>query len=94
MFERDAELTALARQSVVVAGALRLLVERMGDLGWRLEDYSKEQLLDVAHALRGSAMTMAMETGNTQLLSEITGRRMHETDSAEWLRRLQGDDDS
>ncbi|MEV8452783.1 hypothetical protein AB0467_08630 [Streptomyces sp. NPDC052095] len=33
--DRNAELAALARRAVAAAGGLRLLVERMGDLGWR-----------------------------------------------------------
>ncbi|MBT2405597.1 MULTISPECIES: hypothetical protein [unclassified Streptomyces] len=105
MGNRNEELAALVRQAVSTAGALRLLVERMNDVGWRMNDYSDEDLLTVASALysdedlltaasalRGSAMMMAMDTGNVELLSEITGRKVYETDPTEWLRKLRGDE--
>ncbi|MEV2264723.1 hypothetical protein OG473_18310 [Streptomyces anulatus] len=31
---------------MTAAGGLRLLVERMGDLGWRMQDYRDEDLLN------------------------------------------------
>ncbi|WP_404871055.1 hypothetical protein ACI1MP_38205 (plasmid) [Kitasatospora griseola] len=93
MAERNAELAALARQAVAAAGGLRLLVERMNDLGWRMQDYSDEDLFNVASALRGTAILMALDTNNTDLLNELTGRPMHEIhDAGEWLRQ-HGDDD-
>ncbi|MFB8044152.1 hypothetical protein ACFC8F_23060 [Streptomyces hydrogenans] len=88
MENQEAELAALARQAASTAGVLRLLVERMQDVGWHLNDYSNEQLLTVASAIKGSAILMAMDAGNTELLSELTGRRFHEITLDEWLRKL------
>ncbi|MFJ1636524.1 hypothetical protein [Streptomyces sp. NPDC088256] len=82
--DRNAELAALARQAVAAAGGLRLLVERMGDLGWRMQDYRDEDLLNVASALRGTAILIALDTEDMDLHEEVTGRRVH--DVAEWLR--------
>ncbi|MET9399310.1 hypothetical protein [Kitasatospora sp. NPDC002965] len=93
MADRKEELAALARQAVAVAGGLRLLVERMGDAGWRMQDYSEEGLLNVASALRGTAVLMAVDTGNTELMSELTGRAVHEIDPTEWLRQHGQDDE-
>ncbi|MEU4733124.1 hypothetical protein [Streptomyces sp. NPDC023588] len=88
MGNRNDELAVLARQAVATAGALRLPVERMHDLGWRLNDYSEkdlltvashysdEDLLTVASALRGTAMMMVMDTSNGELLSDLTGRKV------------------
>ncbi|MCX5115244.1 hypothetical protein OOK13_43755 [Streptomyces sp. NBC_00378] len=85
--DRNAELAALARQAVAAAGGLRLLVERMGDLGWRMQDYRDEDLLNVASALRGTAILIALDTEDMDLHEEVTGRRVHEVhDVAEWLR--------
>ncbi|MBD0690377.1 hypothetical protein [Streptomyces sp. CBMA123] len=94
--DRNAELAALARQAVAAAGGLRLLVERMGDLGWRMQDYSDEDLLNVASALRGTAILIALDTGDMNLHEELTGRRVHEVrDAAEWFREHgEGDDRS
>ncbi|MFE7532207.1 hypothetical protein ACFU7Y_41900 [Kitasatospora sp. NPDC057542] len=91
--DRNAELAALARQAVAAAGGLRLVVERMGDLGWRMQDYSVEDLLDVASALRGTAILIALDTGDMELFHELTGHRVHETsDAARWFRDQGGDD--
>ncbi|MEU9332365.1 hypothetical protein AB0D49_04250 [Streptomyces sp. NPDC048290] len=85
--DRNAELAALARQAVAAAGGLRLLVERMGDLGWRMQDYRDEDLLNVASALRGTAILIALDTEDMDLHEEVTGRRVHEVhDVAEWFR--------
>ncbi|MFJ7201644.1 MULTISPECIES: hypothetical protein [unclassified Streptomyces] len=73
--DRNAELAALARQAVAAAGGLRLLVERMGDLGWRMQDYRDEDLLNVASALRGTAILIALDTEDMDLHEEVTGRR-------------------
>ncbi|MFI7174978.1 MULTISPECIES: hypothetical protein [Streptomyces] len=81
------ELAALARQAVATAGVLRLLIERMGDVGWRMQEYTDEDLLTVASALRGTAILMAADIGDTDLMEEITGRRMVEIDPVEWLRQ-------
>ncbi|WKK27831.1 hypothetical protein QZH56_36890 (plasmid) [Streptomyces olivoreticuli] len=91
--DRNAELAALARQAAGTAGVLRLLVERMNDVGWHLDEYSDEDLRTVAAALKGTAIMMAMDTGNAELLSELTGRTVHEIDPTEWLRKLRGDDE-
>ncbi|MFH8882185.1 hypothetical protein [Streptomyces californicus] len=85
--DRNAELAALARQAVAAAGGLRLLVERMGDLGRRIQDYRDENLLNVASVLRGTAILIALDTGDMDLHEEVTGRRMHAVhEVAEWLR--------
>ncbi|MFJ9656219.1 hypothetical protein [Streptomyces microflavus] len=81
------ELAALARQAVATAGVLRLLIERMGDVGWRMQEYTDEDLLTVASALRDTAILMAADIGDTDLMEEITGRRMVEIDPVEWLRQ-------
>ncbi|MFJ8433348.1 hypothetical protein ACIQ9P_18805 [Kitasatospora sp. NPDC094019] len=66
---------------------LRLLVERMGDLGWRMQDHHDEDLLNIASALRGTAILIALDTEDLDLHEEVTGRRVHEVhDVAEWLR--------
>ncbi|MFJ1804318.1 SigE family RNA polymerase sigma factor [Streptomyces sp. NPDC088180] len=71
--DRNAELAAPARQAVAAAGGLRLLVERMGDLGWRMQDYRDEDLLNVASALRGTAILIALDTEDMDLHEEATG---------------------
>ena len=71
---------------------LRLLVERMGDVGWHLDEYSDEDLLTLSAALKGTAIMMAMDTGNSELLGELTGRTFHEVDPTEWLRKFRGDE--
>ncbi|OKK02373.1 hypothetical protein AMK26_22135 [Streptomyces sp. CB03234] len=90
MANRNDDLADLTRQAVDTAGALRMLVERMNDLGLRMSDhsdadllavasdYSDEDLRTVASALRGTAMIMLMDRANAELLSE-------------WLRKLRSE---
>ncbi|MFJ8628440.1 hypothetical protein ACIRD3_37155 [Kitasatospora sp. NPDC093550] len=85
-FSRAGESGKL-RQAMAASGALRLLAERMGVLGWRMQDYSDEDLLNVASALRGTAILIALDTGDMNLFEEVTGHRVHEIhDAAKWLR--------
>ncbi|WP_024760896.1 hypothetical protein [Streptomyces exfoliatus] len=84
MTNRNGELAALTRQAVDTAVALRLLVARMHDLGCRMNDYSREDLLlatavysaedvrAVTSALRGTAMIIVMDAGEGALLSDLT----------------------
>ncbi|WP_037569264.1 helix-turn-helix transcriptional regulator [Phaeacidiphilus oryzae] len=53
---RAAGTVALARQAEGVAGGLRLLAERMRDLGWHVDGYSTDELFNVASALRSSVL--------------------------------------
>lgn len=104
MGTRNEELADLARQAVSTAFELRLLVDRMKDVGLRMSDYSEEDLLavvlaqysnrdmrNVASALLGTGVMMAMDKGNVVMLRDITGGRLYEPDPADSLRRFRRD---
>jgi hypothetical protein len=69
-----AATAALARQAHQVAGQLRLLSERMNDLGWRTDEYSCADLTEVATSLAGMSIRAAMHSGDTAALNEVTGK--------------------
>jgi hypothetical protein len=71
-----AELAAtadLARQAHQVAGELTHLVEQLHRLGWRTDEYSRDDLAAVASSLAGMAMRAAMHSGDTAALNEVSG---------------------
>ncbi|WP_073227019.1 hypothetical protein [Streptomyces sp. NBRC 110465] len=83
MANRTDDLADLTRQAVDTAGALRSLVERMNDLGLRMNDYSDgdllavasgysdEDLRTVASALRGTAVITLMDATDAEPLSDL-----------------------
>jgi hypothetical protein len=64
----------LGRLAFQTAGQLRLLGERMTDLSWQPDGYEPRDLAKLADALTGMAMRCAMNSGNTALLTELSGR--------------------
>ncbi|MFJ9821150.1 hypothetical protein ACIRU3_39035 [Streptomyces sp. NPDC101151] len=57
---------------MAAAGDLRQLAERLGDLGWRMKYYNAEDLFKVASALRGTAILIALDTGDMELFRHPT----------------------
>lgn len=70
----------LARQAFRTAGQVQLLTERMTALDYRVDGYTPAQMGEFAAALRGMAIRAAMGIDDTDLLSELTGRRAQRLD--------------
>ena len=68
----------LGRLSFTTAGQLRLLSERMTTLSWQPDGYEPTDLRRLADALHGMALRCAMDTGNTTLLNQLSGRDFDE----------------
>ncbi|GGM84464.1 hypothetical protein GCM10012275_63970 [Longimycelium tulufanense] len=68
----------LGRLSFRTAGQLRLLAERLTTLDWQPDGYTPADLARLADALGGMALRCALDTGNTALLSELTGRHVRD----------------
>lgn len=75
--------TAWGAKRSRMGGQLRLLSERMTDLSWQPDGYQPADLGALADALQGMALRCAMSTGNTRLMTELTGRH---------IRKVNGDD--
>lgn len=71
----DLQVEDLGRLSFRTAGQLRLLSERMTALSWQPDGYEPADLGRLAEALHGMALRCAMDTGNTALLNELSGRQ-------------------
>lgn len=72
--DREQASGALAQHAFRAAGALQLLIEHMQTLGWRTDEYSREDLVKVAESLRGMSVRAAMSSGDTGIINMITGR--------------------
>lgn len=70
----------LGRLAFRAAGQLRLLGERMVALSWQPDGYEPGDLGRLADALHGMALRCAMDSGNTALLNELSGRSVRDLD--------------
>lgn len=71
----DKQTEDLGRLAFRTGGDLRLLVERMKTLNFKPDGHEPEEIAELAAALQGMALRCAMHTGNTAMLSDLTGRR-------------------
>jgi hypothetical protein len=68
------QATHLGRTAFQTAGQLRILQELMEAAGWEPDGYAAADLGELASALQGMAIRCAMHAGDSDLLSELTGR--------------------
>jgi hypothetical protein len=78
--EHSEQVDHLGRLAFRTAGQLRMLRELMTALSWQPDGYEPGDLAKLADALTGMAMRCAMDSGNTALLTELSGRRARDLD--------------
>jgi hypothetical protein len=61
----EGQQAELGRDAYDVAEQLRALIVEMGDLNWRVEGYSLEQLTDVARSLRSASVGIVAASQET-----------------------------
>lgn len=72
--ERKQAESELALHAFKTAGALQLLIEHMETLGWRTDEYTREDLANVASSQRGMSIRAAMSSGDDDAFRTVTGR--------------------